>query len=173
MECGTVRQSHLPLPAGCDGANIHKGFNVVILGLKNIHPDGRTPLTKLRNVEKGDDDQLRSRVQSPENQFVLKLVCGSETKKMMDQEFKPLIRQLAEETALAEQGKPSGILPPGCKAAKCTMNCDMSAAWKIVGTGGAMKVSNQACHCCAVADNELMKPSFDYQGCEWCREWIA
>ena len=175
--CGLHEESttsHMLMPAGMDGAQLFRGMSAVMLALKNATPAGHTPLTKKPNLKKNQDTGLlETHVQSAENQLIVKIVCGPENKKMIQQEFEPLVRTLSEETARAANGEMSGILNEGCKAANCAMNCDMSAVQKLLKRGGAFKVAKLPCHCCSIANEDIVTPSFNFSACSFCRNHMA
>ncbi|KAL7556672.1 hypothetical protein ACA910_010058 [Epithemia clementina (nom. ined.)] len=59
--------------------------------------------------------------------------------------------------------KKNGYLP-----LDIALNSDLLAVWKILGVGGAMKNAELACHCCAVAKDDLLRIQ-NRSECKWCQ----
>jgi hypothetical protein len=61
----------------------------------------------------------------------------------------------------------------GLKPMSCGANSDLSAGWKCLCKGGAAKVSNLPCHCCAShKDKKWARPNPEQKklDCAWCQE---
>jgi hypothetical protein len=60
----------------------------------------------------------------------------------------------------------------GLKPMSCGANSDLSAGWKCLCKGGAAKVSNLPCHCCASHKDKWARPNPEQKklDCAWCQE---
>ena len=59
-----------------------------------------------------------------------------------------------------------GILERYGYLVSLTHNADLSAQWKFLGRGGAVKIHEYPCHCCAIHNKELVEPN--NQPCRLC-----
>ena len=79
-----AKKEHIELGAGIDGIDgtkLWNGCNIIISGIKKNSLDAYLPISKVKNLIVDDDGKVHSNVQSPENQIILKMAIGSETKK--------------------------------------------------------------------------------------------
>ena len=125
--CGledAAKVSRVCISGSCDGLHVWKGYHLIIMGVKNNGDIGHTPFGKRPNIQVLND-KVSSNVQSPENQFALKIVVASETTALMKEEFKGLIMKLKEETALKDTDE-SLLLGTGYHPMKMVFNADMA-----------------------------------------------
>lgn len=127
-----------------DGAAITKNLGHVLGGFKVTDPAAICPITGALLLQNGADMKAQSRNQC----FPLKMMMGRETKESL-LEFGPMFKHMedceSDDPAINPMTQKFNMLPLTCAA-----NSDMSAGWKCLCKGGAAKVSNYPCHCCAL-----------------------
>jgi hypothetical protein len=95
--------------------------------------------------------------------FPTKIIMKRETKDLI-KHFKPHF----DAFKILGSAERNHVLP-GLKPLRVAVNCDMSAASKCLGVGGACKRDKNPCHCCAILPDDLAAP--DVVKCtRWCRE---
>jgi len=57
----------------------------------------------------------------------------------------------------------------GFQPLKLGFNANMSAVWKLLGVGGAAKVHEFPCHCCAIRSADLTRPNV-VTCAQWCKD---
>jgi len=125
------KSSRVTLSPGFDGVHIWKGYHILILAIKNNSGLGHTPFSKQPNLLI-DGDKVQSNIQSPDNCFPLKIVVGSETKAMIQTEFKDLILKFKNETELDDDDV-SSLLETGHRPLFCPFTADMAGECCCIG----------------------------------------
>jgi hypothetical protein len=127
--------------------------NLTIWGLKMIDHGARNPKTGERLY----GSKCYKNVQSRNHCYPLKMAMRRETKAL----FKLF------ETSFANLMKYSNNKLGDYHPINCAMDCDMSAAWKLLHMGGPMRNSKYACHLCSESVNEV--GTYEGQHCDhWC-----
>jgi hypothetical protein len=149
-----------------DGAAITKNLGHVLGGFKVADPSATCPMT-------GDlllANPTEMNAQSRNLCFPLKMIMGKETKETI-KEFSPMF-QFMEDCESDDPTKNPMTLHWGMLPLTCAANCDLSAGWKCLCKGGAAKVSNHPCHCCALYKSKwaLQNSEAKLLDCNWCHE---
>jgi hypothetical protein len=137
-------QFAIDMAQSLDGALFSKNLSHVLCGLKVHDRNGIAP------------------IQSRSNVFPCWCKMGKETKSLVKNEIAPILAQI-DHACQVELPQQYGIKAPNCKT-----HCDMSARWKIMGRGGAMKQKIHACECCAITRDMIDQPNPEL--CAWCYE---
>ena len=149
-----------------DGAKITKNLGHTMAGFKMVDRSMRCPFTKELLLA----DSTTANAQSRSYVFPLFLMMGPETKESV-KEVEPMFKFMeaceSEDPIRNPMTKEYGLLPMSCGA-----NSDLSAGWKCLCKGGAAKVSNLPCHCCALHKDKWARPNSDENqlDCAWCQE---
>ena len=111
-----------------------------------------------------------STAQSRSYVFPLFLMMGPETKESM-KEIEPMFKFMeaceSDDPQINPMKKHYGL-----QAMTCGANSDLSAGWKCLCRGGAAKVANLPCHCCALHKSKWAQPNSNEKmlDCAWCQE---
>ena len=97
------------------------GCNIIVSGIKNNSLGSHSPISKIRNLSIANDGTIHSNVQSPENQIILKMAIGTETKALLHGEFIQQIANYKKESVAAINNNKSTILGSRYKAMMMTM----------------------------------------------------
>ena len=139
-----------------DGSQISKNVTHVTYGLKVADKAATCPFKKQPIFANANETTLQSR----NNCFPLKIVMARETKEIY-KEFSHFFEYFEN---FSWSAKYMDLCP-----LEVAMNCDMSAAWKALGVGGAAKRDKQPCHCCAVESEYLATPNAVHCS-RWCKQ---
>lgn len=121
-----------------DAAQITNRQKITVHGLKMIDVAARNPKTgKLLYVDKDNCS-----IQSRNNCWVTKIAACGETKVSFAQ-FRPIMQEVKDLTMIPINNY---------KPIMSCMDCDLSATWKLLMSGGAMRNKKFACHLCAEKD---------------------
>jgi hypothetical protein len=159
-----AKQRCIMLAGTVDGSDLSKHLGFIMGGLKINDFSAINPITK-RPIYAEDGDPRKNTVQSRNMDFVLALYMGRETKKTFGY-FTPMFQFLND---CADPDKYMDNLPEGFQPLRICINCDLSAAWKGLMSGGAAKKCLLPCHCCDVLSESLHKPN-EKTCSRWCRE---
>jgi hypothetical protein len=149
-----------------DGAKITKNLGHTMGGFKAADRSLRCPFTGELLLA----NPATSNAQSRSYVFPLYLMMGPETKESI-KEFEPMFKFMED-----CESEDININPMkrhyGLRAMTCGANSDLSAGWKCLCKGGAAKVSNLPCHCCALhkAKWALGNSTEKMLDCAWCQE---
>ena len=144
-----------------DSASFSKNIDMTIGGCRIIDRKARDSLTKALLLH----DPATMKAQSVELSEPFKLVLGRETKESFAENFPKFFAfmdSLGDEATLPEELKEF-------KHFITMVSCDLSAAWKGLGRGGAKGQHEQPCTCCGTHSNFLATPNPTVCSC-WCRE---
>ena len=152
-----------------DGASITKNLGHVLGGFKVADPSAICPMTGDHLLQNPTEMNAQSRNLC----FPLKMIMGKETKETI-KEFAPMFKFMEDcesnDPLLNKMMANYGMMPLTCAA-----NCDLSAGWKCLCKGGAAKVANLPCHCCALYKDKWARPNSDTMklDCNLCRDLHA
>ena len=136
-----------------DGAKITKNLGHTMAGFKMVDRSMRCPFTKELLLA----DSTTANAQSQSYVFPLFLTMGPERKESV-REVEPMFKFMedceSEDPIRNPMTKMYGLMPMSCGA-----NSDLSAGWKCLCKGGAAKVSNLPCHCCALHKDKRARPN--------------
>jgi hypothetical protein len=147
-----------------DGAKITKNLGHVCGGFKVSDRFARCPFTGELLLENPTEMNAQSRNLC----FPLKLIMGKETKETL-KEFSPMF-DFMEVCESPDPATNPMTQHYGLKPLTTAANCDLSASWKCLCKGGAAKVSNLPCHCCALYKTKWATPASTGSklDCNWC-----
>jgi hypothetical protein len=149
-----------------DGAKITKNLGHTMAGVKMTDRSLRCPFTGELLLS----NPATSNAQSRSYVFPLYLMMGPETKESI-KEVEPMFQFMedcqSDDIEVNPMKKHYGLLPMTCGA-----NSDLSAGWKCLCKGGAAKVSNLPCHCCALHKTKWAQGNSTekMRDCAWCLE---
>jgi hypothetical protein len=155
------KQHSLSMAFSVDGTNISKNFSMVVGGLKVTDREAQCPFSQWLILQ----DPANMKAQLQNLMHPLKLMIGSEMCETYSMHLKDLFEfmdSLSDETTL-----PAAI--QDLNAWIAMVNCDLSAAWKGLGKGGAAKQHELSCTCCDTVSNDLARPNPHTCGC-WCTD---
>jgi hypothetical protein len=149
-----------------DGAQLSKRLTHVTCGFKVADIAARCPFTGRSLFMDADQALLQSR-----NLCIpVKIGMCKETKEIYRNEFENIFVRFHELSDKYDGALPidSAFTAAGFKPIRVAVNCDMSAQWKMFGTGGAAKVHTFPCHCCPIKSANLARPNSVH--CSLCVE---
>jgi hypothetical protein len=149
-----------------DGASITKNLGHVLGGFKVVDRSSRDPISGELLL----DNPTELNAQSRNLCFPLKLIMGKETKETL-KEFGPMFNFMEACQSCDPRTNPM-TKHYGLKPLTTAANCDLSAGWKCLCKGGAAKVANLPCHCCALYKLKWAIPNSDAKkiDCNLCHE---
>jgi hypothetical protein len=171
--CGlkkAVKDQRICKPQSCDTTNITKNMSIVMYSFKVINRAARCPVSKAPlwlHEEEGEKSQ--SLIQSCKNSIPTKLVIGKETKEMVRWALMKNFKDMDLENALMFNDE-SSILREGFKPLLCPVDADKKMYWCGLDSGGAAKVVNQPCPCCATILDYLATPNAHWCS-QFCNQW--
>jgi hypothetical protein len=142
-----------------DGANLSKCISHTTYGFKVADKSALCPFTSKPIFANPDLAVMQSRNLS----FPTKIIMNRETKNLMKHFKAPF-----DASKILGSTDSNQVLPV-LKPLRVAVNCNMSAAWKCLGMGGACKRDNNPCHCCAIRSDDLAAPNL-VRCSLWCRE---
>jgi hypothetical protein len=152
-----------------DGAQISKRIVHVTMGFKVNDPSAVCPFTG-RPLFLSSDDQL---MQSRNICIPVLIVLKRETKDVYKHfwDTYKFFREMSTGWDVVKDGpiRDNELTRRAFKPVKLALNMDMSATWKLFGIGGAAKVKQHPCHCCAIRSKDLSTPNATPCN-KWCRE---
>jgi hypothetical protein len=163
---GVGRLKSLLCAFSLDGAKTTKNLGDTMAGFKMVDRSMRCPIAKELLLA----DSTTVNAQSRSHVFPLFLMMGPETKEHV-KEVKPMFKFMeaceSEDPLVNPMTKHCDLKPMTCGA-----NSDLSAGWKCLCRGGAAKVANLPCHCCALHEDKWAQPNPDQDklNCAWCHE---
>ena len=152
-----AKQRHVRISISIDGAQLSKRLTHVTIGFKISDVAGRCPFTGRLLFGSTDGALLQSRnICIP-----VKIAMCKETKKTYEQEFEGVFKRFHQLSTENTDGLPEGSVftNMGFKPILLSLNCDMSASWKVFRVGGAAKVHTFSCHCCTVTKETICTPN--------------
>jgi hypothetical protein len=163
--CGlkeAAKERRICYPQSCDTTNITKNVSICMYGFKIVDRAARCPVSKRPlwlHVEAGE--QTQSLIQSCENSIPTKLIIGKETKEMVRWALTDNFKDMELENALTVDDE-STILGEGFKPLLCPVDADKKMHWCGLDSGGAAKVVDQPCPCCAITSDDLAVPNANH-----------
>jgi len=166
------------MTGSCDAVNITNNVTLIIAGFNVIDKRGVTPLTcrplfvtvPSKNSDGTSVGVLQTLVQSHENCIPLVLTIAKESNGVLDEQVAPMLTKFATETKLSKKGETSSILGFDYKAVQMPTDGDMKMHWSGTAGGGAAKVVNHPCHCCAIHSDDIALPGNKIE-CQVCVGW--
>jgi hypothetical protein len=171
--CGlkeAAKERRICYPQSCDTTNITKNVSICMYGFKIVDRAARCPVSKRPlwlHVEAGE--QTQSLIQSCENSIPTKLIIGKETKEMVRWALTDNFKDMELENALTVDDE-STILGEGFKPLLCPVDADKKMHWCGLDSGGAAKVVDQPCPCCAITSDDLAVPNANHCS-RFCNQW--
>jgi hypothetical protein len=161
-----AKTRHIRIAVSIDGAQLTKGLTHVTMGFKINDIAAVCPFTK-RAVFMNHDEQI---LQSRNLAIPVKIVLERETKNIYES-FAKIFTLFHELSSKNEKGLPEDSLfhQLGFKGLNLSVNCDLSALWKIFGVGGAARVAQFCCTHCPVESMWLHVPNSELCN-TWCQE---
>jgi hypothetical protein len=157
---GVGKTRQLSIASSIDGASLTKNMSIVAGGIKVIDRAARCPLSGQLFLE----NPATMIAQSRRVCLPMMITAGRETKETVmeyDSMFTFLDNICCAETMPDELADYEPF--------ECVCNCDLAAAWKLLGKGGAVKVHTLPCTGCATTSDELVTPNARLCG-RWCYE---
>ncbi len=171
--CGlkeAAKERRICYPQSCDTTNITKNVSICMYGFKIVDRAARCPVSKRPlwlHVEAGE--QTQSLIQSCENSIPTKLIIGKETKEMVRWALTDNFKDTELENASTVDDD-STILGEGFKPLLCPVDADKKMHWCGLDSGGAAKVVDQPCPCCAITSDDLAVPNANHCS-RFCSQW--
>jgi hypothetical protein len=147
-------------------------MSFMMYGIKVTDRAAKCPVSKRPlwlHAEEGGQSQ--SLIQSFENSIPTKLVIGKETSEMVRWALTENFKDMEIENALTIDDD-STILGEGFKPLLCPVDADKKMHWCGLDSGGAAKVVNQPCPCCATISDNLALPNAHWCS-RFCNQWKA
>ena len=158
-----ARERSVRISQAIDGAQLSKRMTHVLYGLKMNDHAAICPLTKRPLLGNPDKECCQSRNAC----FPIKMIMGRETKSIYAH-YKHLFDFFNAERSDARESIIDGAFMP----LTVQTNADMSATWKGLGRGGAVKRDKFPCHCCSIQSKELVVPNA-IRCSRWCAQYEA
>jgi hypothetical protein len=173
--CGLKKDAEerrLCYPQSCDTTNITKNMSIMMYGFKIVDRAARCPVSKRPLwLHAAEGEQTQSLIQSCENSIPTKLVIGKETSEMVRWALTDNFKDMDEENNLTIDDH-SIILGEGYKPLLCPVDADKKMHWCGLDSGGAAKVVDQPCPCCAITSDDLAVPNANWCS-RFCNQWKA
>jgi hypothetical protein len=171
--CGlrqAAKERRLCKPQSCDTTNITKNMSICMYGFKVVDRAAICPVSKRPLWLQAEEGvQTQSLIQSCENSIPTKLIIGKETNEMVRWALTDNFKEMELENALTFDDT-STILGEGYKPLLCPVDADKKMHWCGLDSGGAAKVVNQPCPCCATISDDLANPNAHLCS-RFCNEW--
>ena len=158
-----AKERSVRISQAIDGAQLSKRMTHVLYGIKMQDHAAVCPFTNRPLLGNPDIQCCQSRNAC----FPIKMVMARETKEIYA-EYKHLFDFFKGETSDLEASINEGIYRP----LKVHTNADMSATWKGIGRGGAVKRDTNPCHCCSIQSKKLITPNA-IKCTRWCSQYKA
>lgn len=140
------------------------------IGFKAADIDSIDPITKEKAFTYQDEEGkvYYKDTQSTNHCYPFCICLSNETKSMVYKTFGPKIEWLK---GVAKNGLPgNGSEPPIAPGMEICAPADMSFQWKLIGRGGACKVSNFFCMYCECESNDMFTKVEGEHRCSYCKE---